>query len=125
MQAYFGSTKSAINFNGVNCSINMLINTPSPKLLSAAFTKASVRYTKQAVLNVETSASVKEIVLVNEKGSVMTAATTVETVENGNSIWTLKFKPGNVGVRTFTVYGVAEDGSETERATVSIEATRR
>lgn len=99
--------------------------TSDVELYSAAFTKASVRYTKQAVLEVETSANVKEIVLVNEKGKAMKADTSVEISENGTSIWTLKFKPGNVGVRTFTVYGRAEDGSETERATVSIEATRR
>lgn len=99
--------------------------TSDVELYSAAFTTTSVRYTKQAVLEVETSVSVEELVLVNEKGKVMTAATTVETSEDGNKVWTLKFKPGNVGVRTFTVYGVAEDGCETERATVSIEATKR
>ena len=58
------------------------VATNDVELYSAAFTTTSVRYTKQAVLEVETSADVKEIVLVNEKGSVMTAATTVETAEN-------------------------------------------
>lgn len=95
------------------------------ELYSAAFTKASVRYTNQATLNVETSANVKEIVLVNEKGSVMTAATTSEIDTDGNKVWTLKFNPGNVGVRTFTVYGVTENNLETERVDVFIYATYR
>ena len=93
------------------------------ELYSAAFTTASVRYTKQAVLEIETTSNVAEIVLIKENGSIMTAATTSEIDTDGNKVWTLKFKPGNVGVRTFTVYGVTENNLETERADVFIYAT--
>lgn len=94
------------------------------ELYSAAFKKSSVRYTNQATLEVETTDNVDEIVIINEAGKIISADTKVKT-KDGVSVWTLKFKPGNVGIRRFVVYGVAEDGTETERATVSIEATRR
>lgn len=95
------------------------------KLISAAFTEDSIRYTKQAELKVETTADVEDIVVLKESGSEQSAATQVETNEEGNKVWTLKFKPGKAGTYNYTVYGLDKEGNKTGSAEVSIETTRR
>lgn len=95
------------------------------QLISAAFTEDSIRYTKQAELKVETTADVEDIVVLKESGSEQSAATQVETNEEGNKVWTLKFKPGKAGTYNYTVYGLDKEGNKTGSAEVSIETTRR
>ena len=95
------------------------------QLISAGFTADSIRYTKQAELKVETTADVEDIVVLKENGSEQSATVKVETNDNGNKIWTLKFKPGKAGTYTYTVYGIDKNGAQTESAEVSIETTRR
>ena len=95
------------------------------QLISADFTEDSIRYTKQAELLVETTADVEEIVVLKENGNEQSATTKVTTNDEGNKVWTLKFKPGKAGTYTYTVYGLDKDGAQTESASVSIETTRR
>ena len=95
------------------------------QLISAGFTADSIRYTKQAELKVETTADVEDIVVLKENGSEQSATVKVEMNDNGNKIWTLKFKPGKAGTYTYTVYGIDKNGAQTESAEVSIETTRR
>lgn len=95
------------------------------QLISAAFTEDSIRYTKQAELKVETTADVEDIVVLKESGSEQSATTKVQTNEEGNKVWTLKFKPGKAGTYNYTVYGLDKEGNKTGSAEVSIETTRR
>ncbi len=95
------------------------------QLISAAFAEESIRYTKQAELKVVTTGNVEEIVVLKESGSEQSAATQVETNEEGNKVWTLKFKPGKAGTYNYTVYGLDKEGNQTGSAEVSIETTRR
>lgn len=95
------------------------------KLISAAFTEDSIRYTKQAELKVETTADVEDIVVLKESGSEQSATTKVETNEEGNKVWTLKFKPGKAGTYSYTVYGLDKEGNQTGSSTVSIVTTKR
>lgn len=95
------------------------------QLISAAFTEDSIRYTKQAELKVETTADVEDIVVLKESGSEQSATTKVETNEEGNKVWTLKFKPGKAGTYNYTVYGLDKEENKTGSAEVSIETTRR
>lgn len=95
------------------------------QLISAAFTEDSIRYTKQAELKVETTADVEDIVVLKESGSEQSATTKVETNEEGNKVWTLKFKPGKAGTYSYTVYGLDKEGNQTGSSTVSIVTTKR
>lgn len=95
------------------------------QLISAAFAEDSIRYTKQAELKIETTADVEDIVVLKESGSEQSATTQVETNEEGNKVWTLKFKPGKAGTYNYTVYGLDKEGNKTGSAEVSIETTRR
>lgn len=95
------------------------------QLISAAFTSDSIRYTKQAELKVETTADVEDIVVLTASGSKQSATEKVETNEDGNKVWTLKFKPGKAGTYTYTVYGLDKEGNQTVSSTVSIVTTKR
>lgn len=95
------------------------------QLISAAFTEDSIRYTKQAELKVETTADVEDIVVLKESGSEQSATTKVQTNEEGNKVWTLKFKPGKAGTYSYTVYGLDKEGNQTGSSTVSIVTTKR
>lgn len=130
------STASAMSFTYSTDVVNTLNGrlaseeTPAQpgseaQLISADFTEDSIRYTKQAELLVETTADVEEIVVLKENGNEQSATTKVTTDDEGNKVWTLKFKPGKAGTYTYTVYGLDKDGAQTESASVSIETTRR
>ncbi|HIY64397.1 MAG TPA: fibro-slime domain-containing protein [Candidatus Mediterraneibacter stercoripullorum] len=96
----------------------------SLKLYEAKFTKSSIRYTQNATLEVTTSADISEIVVVNENGNKVAINPTYVEDDNGK-LWTMKFKPGKIGTRTFTVYGLDAAGSKTNTETVKINAKIR
>ncbi len=96
----------------------------SLKLYEAKFTNSSIRYTQNATLEVKTSADVAEIVVVNENGNEVAINPTYEE-DNDGKLWTMKFKPGKVGTRTFTVYGLDANGAKTNTETVKINAKIR
>lgn len=96
----------------------------SLKLHEAKFTKTSIRYTQDATLEVTTSSDISEIVVVNENGNKVAINPTYVEDDNGK-LWTMKFKPGKVGTRTFTVYGLDAAGSKTNTETVEINAKIR
>lgn len=96
----------------------------SLKLYEAKFTKSSIRYTQDATLEVTTSSDILEIVVVDENGNKIAINPTYVEDDNGK-LWTMKFKPGKVGTRTFTVYGLDAAGSKTNTETVKINAKIR
>lgn len=96
----------------------------SLKLYEAKFTKSSIRYTQDATLEVTTSSDISEIVVVDENGNKVAINPTYVEDDNGK-LWTMKFKPGKVGTRTFTVYGLDAAGNKTNTETVKINAKIR
>lgn len=95
------------------------------ELYSAEFTTAKVVATKQATLNVISTADIEEMVIINAQGKKLSVASSSEMTADGNKMWTLKFKTGQLGTCIFNVHGVTANGTETEPVEVSIEATKR
>ena len=98
--------------------------TVSCDVLSAEFTKESIKRNAKATLEVVTDEAVESLVIKNKAGKEQSFDVKKTTTSEGTKVWTIQYKITSTGTQTYTIEGYDENGNTGATATASIKVTR-
>ena len=93
-------------------------------VLSAEFTKTSIKRNAKATLEVVTDEAVESLVIKNKAGKEQSFDVKKTTTSEGTKVWTIQYKITSTGTQTYTIEGYDENGNTGATATASIKVTR-
>lgn len=98
--------------------------TVSYDVLSAEFTKASIKRNAKAKLIITTDEAVETLQIKNKAGRKQNFDVISTETSDGIKIWTVQYRITSTGTQTYTIAGYDADGNTGATATASIKVTR-
>ena len=98
--------------------------TVSYDVLSAEFTKASIKRNAKAKLIITTDEAVENLQIKNKAGRKQNFDVISTETSDGIKTWTVQYRITSTGTQTYTIAGYDADGNTGSTATASIKVTR-